>query len=147
MGKMNPSGPNISSFGEDETGEIYVVDLGGTIERIVRALPCTISLTPTSQSVGVAGTAFDTVRVSAPAGCSWTATSSVAWITITSRGSGSGDGLVSFSVASNRGNAQSRRRTVTVAGRPLTVTQSGAPCVAAISPTFQIFGAGGEAGT
>jgi glucose/arabinose dehydrogenase len=28
---------NISSFGEDEDGELYVVGLGGTVERIVRA--------------------------------------------------------------------------------------------------------------
>lgn len=28
---------NISSFGEDESGEIYVVGLGGTVEKIVRA--------------------------------------------------------------------------------------------------------------
>lgn len=28
---------NISSFGEDESGEIYVVGLGGTVEKVVRA--------------------------------------------------------------------------------------------------------------
>jgi len=33
------SGMNISSFGEDESGEIYVVGLGGTIQRFVNSNP------------------------------------------------------------------------------------------------------------
>ncbi len=31
------SGRNISSFGEDEDGELYIVGLGGTVDKIVRA--------------------------------------------------------------------------------------------------------------
>ncbi|MGH2727757.1 MAG: PQQ-dependent sugar dehydrogenase, partial [Actinomycetota bacterium] len=31
------TGINISSFGEDEAGELYVIGLGGTIHRIVKA--------------------------------------------------------------------------------------------------------------
>ena len=38
---------SISSFGEDEQGEIYVVDLGGTVSRIVPTAPCTYSISPT----------------------------------------------------------------------------------------------------
>lgn len=140
------SGLNISSFGEDEAGEIYVVDLGGTVQRIARATPCAISLTPTSRSVAARGTALGTVRVSALAGCGWTAASNAPWITITSRATGSGDGLVSFSVASNQDSARSRSGTITIADGTLTVTQSGAPCVAAISPAFQVFGSGGGSG-
>ncbi len=32
-----PSGRNISSFGEDEDGELYIVGFGGTVEKIIRA--------------------------------------------------------------------------------------------------------------
>lgn len=42
---------NISSFGEDESGELYVVGLGGTLERIVSTTPSTLridSVTPTA---------------------------------------------------------------------------------------------------
>lgn len=120
-------GLNISSFGEDEAGEIYVVDLGGTVQRIARATPCTISLALASRSVPARGTGLGTVSVDAPAGCGWTASSNAPWITITSRASGSGNGLVSFSVASNEDSAQPRSGTITIADGTLTVTQSVAP--------------------
>jgi uncharacterized repeat protein (TIGR01451 family) len=42
---------NISSFGEDESGELYVVNLGGTISRIVGA-PVLSSVVPQSAFVG-----------------------------------------------------------------------------------------------
>ena len=35
---------NISSFGEDEAGELYVVDLGGTVYRIESVVPATTTL-------------------------------------------------------------------------------------------------------
>jgi len=39
---------SISSFGEDEVGKLYVVNLGGTVSRIVSGAPCTYSISPTS---------------------------------------------------------------------------------------------------
>src|SRR4030095_5610073 len=57
---------NISSFGEDESGELYVVGLGGTISRITAPLipPTLVSITPAMGLVGrpvsvtLAGTGF-----------------------------------------------------------------------------------------
>ena len=47
---------NISSFGEDEQGELYVVNLGGTISRIDPiGGQCTFSINPTSASYTTAG--------------------------------------------------------------------------------------------
>jgi hypothetical protein len=57
-----------------------------------------ITLSPQFGHVGIAGGTLD-VNVSAPSGCSWTSTSGVPWITITSGSSGSGNGAVSFSVS------------------------------------------------
>ncbi|MBK9607175.1 MAG: PQQ-dependent sugar dehydrogenase [Betaproteobacteria bacterium] len=37
--RLLDTGMNISSFGEDEQGELYVVDLGGTVSRIVSTTP------------------------------------------------------------------------------------------------------------
>ena len=38
----------ISSFGEDEQGEVYVLDLNGSVSRIARAAStCTYSISPT----------------------------------------------------------------------------------------------------
>ena len=57
-------------------------------------------------------------------GCGWTATSNVAWITVTTS-SGSGTGQAGFSVAANTGTLQ-RIGTLTIGGRLFTVTQAGA---------------------
>ena len=46
---------NISSFGEDEQGELYVVDLGGTVSRIAPATPCAYAISPAQRNVPVAG--------------------------------------------------------------------------------------------
>jgi hypothetical protein len=95
------SGVNISSFGEDEAGEIYVVGLGGTVHRIDAApAPCAVSISPAVQSFAAGGGAGN-VAVTAAAGCSWTAVSNVPWITILSGSSGTGNGTVSFSAAAN----------------------------------------------
>jgi hypothetical protein len=37
---------NISSFGEDEAGELYVVNLGGTVRRIVAPKPACAPTNP-----------------------------------------------------------------------------------------------------
>ncbi len=37
--RLFPTGRNISSFGEDEAGELYLVGLGGTVEKIVNNNP------------------------------------------------------------------------------------------------------------
>ena len=60
--------------------------------------------------------------MTAGAGCAWTATANVAWITVTSS-SGSGNGTVSYSVAANTGTA--RTGTLTIAGQTFTVNQAG----------------------
>ena len=68
-------------------------------------------------------------------GCTWSAESQAAWITITSGATGSGNGPVQLTIASNSG-AQ-RVGTVTIAGHTFTVTQAAAGCTYSISPTAQ----------
>jgi hypothetical protein len=58
-------------------------------------------------------------------GCSWTATRSGSWITITSGASGTGNGTVGYRVSAN-GGSSSRTGTLTVAGQPVIITQSSA---------------------
>jgi len=137
------SGLNISSFGEDESGEVYVVNLGGTVQRIANAATCTYAITPASRAVPVVGTHAGVVVVSAAAGCGWTADSNDPWITVSSGQSGSGYGLVLFSVASNLASGSLRTGTLTIAGQTFTVTQAGAPCLASISPGARTFPPGG----
>src|SRR5262249_3676573 len=65
------------------------------------------------------------IAVTAAAGCSWTAASNASWITITSGSSGSGNGTVGYSVATNA-SSSSRTGTMTVTGQAFTVMQAGA---------------------
>ena len=94
---------------------------------------CNYAISPTSNSVTSAASA-GSVSVLSPTGCSWTATSNDAWITITAGTTGSGNGAVAYSVAANPSSSQ-RIGTVTIAGQTFTVTQQGALCSYTITPT------------
>ena len=115
------SGMNISSFGEDEQGELYVVDLGGTVSRLESSGSCGVSISPTSLSFQRQG-GDGTVAVTAGAGCGWTAESNASWITVNA--SGSGNGTVTFTVAVYTGKPKRRNGTITIGGETFTVTQS-----------------------
>jgi len=116
------SGVNISSFGEDEAGEIYVVGLGGTVHRIAAATsPWPVSISPTAESFAAGGGAGN-VAVTVAAGCQWTAASNVPWITIISGSSGTGNGTVNFSVAAN-GNPFLLSGTISISNQILTIVE------------------------
>ncbi|MCI0489036.1 MAG: putative Ig domain-containing protein, partial [Blastocatellia bacterium] len=81
---------------------------------------CTFTIDPTSQNFPASGGAAN-LSVNTQSGCNWTATSNAPWINITSGASGTGNGLVSYSVSANS-NPVSRTGTMTVAGQTFTVT-------------------------
>ncbi len=111
-----------------------------------KAPACAYSLTSTSQQCDASGGTWS-VDVKAPGGCSWTATTKTSWITITSGGSGSGNGSVGYTVAANTTSSQ-RTGTMSIAKQTFTVTQAGAPaCTYSISPTSQSFGPSGGTGS
>ncbi len=117
----------------------------GTIQQTVTVNCQMFTISPTSQSFA-ASAATGSVNVSAAPGCGWTATSNAAWITITSGASGSGNGIVTFSVAANT-STNSRSGTLTAAGQTLTITQTGINCPTfTINPTNANFTAGGGTG-
>jgi len=111
-------GMGVSAVGNDGTTHTAATnvpaDCGGT---------CTFSISPTSASAPATG-GTGTVSVTATAGCSWTAVSNAAFITITAGASGTGNGTVSYSVANNTATT-SRTGTLTIAGQTFTVTQAG----------------------
>jgi len=82
---------------------------------------CAFSLSPTSQSFDAAG-GTGTVLVQAASDCSWTATSSVTWITIVNGASGTGNGAVVYQVQANI-SGQARTGLLFIAGQTFTVTQ------------------------
>jgi glucose/arabinose dehydrogenase len=114
---------NISSFGEDEQGELYVVNLGGSISRIASAAPCTYAISPTSATYP-SGAGAGSVAVTTAPGCGWTATSNVSWITISGGSSGNGNGTVTYTVAPYTGHPKNRTGTASIAGQIFSVKQS-----------------------
>ena len=114
---------NISSFGEDEQGEIYVVNLGGSVSRIASTAPCTYAIAP-NRATFPSSAGVGSVTVTAPLGCGWTAASNAAWITITGGASRTGNGTVTYSVAAYTGRPKNRNGTMTIAGQTFTVKQT-----------------------
>ncbi|HWP42446.1 MAG TPA: PQQ-dependent sugar dehydrogenase, partial [Blastocatellia bacterium] len=115
---------NISSFGEDEAGELYVVGIGGTVHRIVNpAAACSFTLSPESQSFPADGGKGSFV-ITTPVNCAWTAASSVPWIEITAGASGTGVGSVSYEVDPNQSSTP-RSGAITIAGEAFMVFQGG----------------------
>jgi hypothetical protein len=115
---------SISSFGEDEAGEIYVVGLGGTVDRLTSTpppTPCTYALSVVSQNVPAAG-GSNSVSMSTASDCAWLAAIHVPWITITAGRSGTGGGTITFDVTANTSSA-GREGTITAGGQTLTVIQ------------------------
>ena len=107
-----------ANSGPARTGTATVA--GRTI-TVTQESGCIIVLNPTSQTFpGSAGKG--TITVTAPAGCAWTAVSSIGWLTVTSGASGSGNGTVEFTINSNP-SGHLRTATITIGGQVFTVTQ------------------------
>jgi hypothetical protein len=95
--------------------------VAGRSVSVAQESGCTYALSASSQPMGNAG-GNGFVNVSAGAGCSWTAASNAAWVTITSATSGAGDGVVQFTVQANTTGAP-RSGTLTIAGLAFTINQ------------------------
>lgn len=102
------------------TGTLIVA--GQTITVTQQASSCVYTVTPTTFSIEPAST-IRTLSITTGTQCSWNATTTETWITITNPGSGSGTSAVTFSVTANAG--QTRIGTLTVGGQVVTVTQAG----------------------
>jgi hypothetical protein len=102
--------------------------------------PCEYAVSPSSLDLIAAGGSA-TVTVTAGAGCDWTATSGVPWVTVTSGSSGTAGGTVGLAVTANTA-AEERQCSVTVADRSIALHQAGTPtpppqpvgCEYAVSP-------------
>jgi hypothetical protein len=96
---------------------------GQTFTLTQAAGPCTYTISPTTVNMPATASSA-TVTVTTADGCAWTAMSQWPFITITSGASGSGSGVVAFSVTAN-GNVP-RTGTMLVAGQTITVMQAAA---------------------
>jgi hypothetical protein len=114
------------------TGKLTVAGLTFTVTQT--GVACTYSISPTGRTHG-SGAETGTISISAQAGCNWTAVSDVSWVSITSGGSGAGNGAVSYSTGANFSPA-ARTGTMRIAGQSFTIVQSGAaaPVIADLNP-------------
>ena len=85
--------------------------------------PCVYTLTGTIQLFPAVGAPWGFSVATGPA-CTWTASPSAPWITITGPGSGSGNGNVGFNVGPNPPGNPGRAGTITVGNSTFTVIQN-----------------------
>ena len=117
---INAGGP-VSSFGEDEDGELYVVTLDGTISKVVDV--CRATLSPAGQDFGAAGGSGG-FSIGNQIECSWKAVPHQSWITVTGAPNGTGNGNITYSVAPYIGHAVTRVGTITVGDETFSIRQS-----------------------
>jgi Viral BACON domain/Putative binding domain, N-terminal len=125
------------------TGTVAIA--GQTFTVIQNAAGCTFSISPSSQSVAAAG-ATGSATVTSTTGCTWTAASNAAWITVTAGANGSGNGSATFTVAPNT-TSSPRTGTLTIAGRTFTATQAANPCSHLLTPASRTIAGAGGTGT
>ncbi len=118
-----------NTFGLPRTGSITVG--GKTFVINQAAAVCNFALVPGAIAVPPAGGQGSfTVTTS----CSWSPSSNVPWVTITSSSTVTGNGTVSFTAAANTG-ADSRAGAIAVGTSTALVTQAGLNCNYSIAPT------------
>jgi len=105
---------------------------------------CTFDLSPASIAVPAAGTSGNFL-VQVQNECSWTASSTAAWIKVPAGTSGQGAGGVSYTVEANLGTV-ARTGTIVVGDKSFTVTQA-TDCPITLSATSESFAAIGGAGS
>jgi glucose/arabinose dehydrogenase len=148
---LDTSNNNLSSFGEDEAGEIYVAKFDNTITRIANTPappPCTLAISDTGQLFPDTG-GVGNFTMSTAGDCNWLAVSHAAWIEVTSAKSNTGAGTVNFNVKPNDTGVPRTGR-IFAGGNAFTVTQAGLPpgeCTYVISPTQRSHSAAGGSGS
>jgi hypothetical protein len=132
-----------ANTGAGRSGTVTIAEQTFTVTQAAAPAPqCTYTLQPSTQSMS-ATTGSTTVAVQTSSGCSWTATSNVAWLTIGGTGAGTGNGVVTVAASANTG--ASRTGTATIGGETFTVTQEGS-CAASLNPTSASLPAAGGTG-
>lgn len=131
-GGSTGTGSGVASFrveGTEAAARSGTVTVAGQVVAITQSPGCAYRLDPVSYSAPQAGGATS-LAVATGAGCTWSATSTAEWISITAGQTGSGAGQVQLLVAANTG--PTRTASLRVADQALTVTQ-GPGCTFGIS--------------
>ena len=134
---------NISAnTGGQRQGLVTIADVPFTITQTAATCSLTLAGDVNSSYPASGGTGRVTIARARGANCPWTAISNASFITNVAPASGTDDGAVTFTVASNGGAA--RTGTLTIAGQTVTVNQAAvnvvAPTITSVSPTMVLLG-------
>lgn len=100
---------------------------------------CPFTLSPGGANFG-AGGGNGSINVTASASdCSWQSSNPLSWITVTGGANGTGNGTLNYTVAPNT-LPDSRTGTLTIAGQPFTITQSGTAPLSRLTDTMLVNG-------
>jgi hypothetical protein len=102
---------------------VGIITVAGSTHTVTQAAnSCSYSLGSTTASLPSSATS-GSVSVVTGTGCSWSAVSNAAWLSVTGGAAGTGMGTVTYSVAANP-TATPRVGTINIAAATLTVTQA-----------------------
>src|SRR5207249_6036458 len=113
------------------TGVLTIVDQLYTITQW--GTNCTYVISPAVRTHGQ-GSETGLVSVAANTICAWSVVNTNSWITITANASGIGSTNIGYTVAANPGLGP-RTGLLTIGEQPFTISQAGAPCTYALSPS------------
>jgi hypothetical protein len=99
------------------------VTVAGISVTVNQAANCSYAISPGGQGFTAAG-GSGTISITAPAGCGWSATNTLPFVSYNGASSGSGNGVLNFVVTANAGGGRSG--TFTVAGFSFDVEQQAA---------------------
>lgn len=119
-----PSGERFYSWsdGNASNPRVFTPQLSAaTYSAEFDSTTCSFTLSATSKTLATAASS-GSVAVTTTSTCGWDAINEAPWITITSGGSGTGNGTVNFEASANTGTA-SRTGVLIIAGQTVTVTQ------------------------
>lgn len=146
-GNANKQGTTNANFtvapnnGPARTGSVTVA---GKTVIVGQAAGCNFTINPATQNFSAAGGA-GTVNITASnAACTYSSGNPPAWVSVNSGATGTGSGVLTFTVAANLGAPRSG--SLQIAGQTLSLSQEApaltAPVVASLSPGFTARGGG-----
>ena len=109
------------------------VALFGILDASPASAQCSYTVSQTTFSAPSTGGVQSTSVITGTQ-CSWTATTSDSWITVTNGTNHTGIGSVSFQLTANP-TSSVRTGTLIVAGQTITVTQAASSCTYTVTPT------------
>jgi hypothetical protein len=148
--QANPPAADITS-----TVTVNNVSIGGVLQNFSYSVTVfdpnsqqsgSFTFTPPSAMTPNTGGVGSTSLTVSPAGISWSAVSSAAWLTITSAASGTGTSMISWSALPNP-SSLARSASITAGTAAYLVTQTGTPCSYSFARSSTTLPMGGGSGS